>query len=407
MTTLGQYQFEPEDEIGRGGYATVYRARHVQLQTEVALKVIHPGRARDSQARQRFIREAQAAAALDHPHIVRIYDLGEDQERVFMAMDYLAGGNLQQWREAQPAATWTEWLPLLAQVAEALDYAHDKGVLHRDVKPNNILLDGKGRAYLGDFGLAQVAEASRLTQVGSIVGTPTYLSPEQVEDKTLDGRADQYALAVVAYELLVGRPPFSGHSPTAVSLMHVTEAPPPPSQNSGQAPAEADDVLLRALAKDPAQRYPTCLEFIRTLEAALAASEQRRFREHLRQARQLFEQRQYGAMAAQLEAAARLAARHPDRKEAVAELERERTRAEKYQQGVRAWRNAQQQAQNVLELLPDFPDSEGVFVALGLRRPSPRRRSAAEWGRQLLLGLALGLAGVALWLYLAFRWITR
>ncbi len=404
MTRLGQYDIG--DEIGRGGYAAVYRARHVKLQTEVALKVIEPGYARDPETRRRFIQEAQTASALEHPHIIRIFDLAEDQEQVFIAMEYLSGGNLQEWLNSRPPLPWRELMRILGQVAGALDYAHAQGVLHRDVKPTNILMDNKGLARLGDFGLARVAAAPRMTGLGSIVGTAVYLSPEQAEDKELNGRSDQYALGIVAYELLVGQPPFRGDNTTAVSLMHIAQPPPMPSRQNPGVPVEIDEVLLRVLSKQPEARFPSCIEFIRALEAALAASEQRRFRELLAEARELFAKADYETMEDRLKAAAELPLR-PDMQEAVAELEGLRIRAEQYQKGVKAWRAAQQQAQNVLDLLPDYPDAEGVFAALKLRPAPPRRLTPKEWAQQILVGASLGAVGITVMLYLAFRWITR
>lgn len=403
---IGRYKII--EEIGSGGFATVYKAQHAILDTEVALKVLKPELAQDPDARRRFIQEAQTASNLEHPHIVRIFDLEEDETYVFIVMAHIAGHNLRQWREEHPDAPWRVLLELLSQIAQALDYAHGKGVLHRDVKPANLLIDQKNKAYLADFGLVQVATSPRLTQVGRVVGTPAYVSPEQAQDlPTIDGRADQYSLAVVVYELLVGRPPFQAEQSTAVALMHIQQPPPKPSELKKDVPVELNEVLLRALSKQPDERYPTCVEFIRALEAALSASELRRYRELVAEAWHLFAQGQYEAMHEQIEAAANLLPHRADTANALQELENARQQATAYEQGVQAWRTAQRQAQNVLDLQPDYPDEHGIFTRLELRPPPRRRWSWAEIGQQMAVGLIVGGTGALFLLYVTFLWITR
>ena len=403
---LGQYQLH--EKIGRGGFAAVFRATHVTLQNEVAVKVIDPGRAGDKDTRERLIREAQTASRLDHPHIVRVLDMDEDQGQVFIVMEYVKGFDLGQWLARNPQAHWRKRLAILGQIAAALDYAHQQSLLHRDVKPSNILIDEKGNARLTDFGLVKVAAAPHLTRMGSVVGTAIYMSPEQAEDKPLDGRSDQYSLGIAAYELLVGQPPFRSESSSpALLIKHIQETPPRPSAENDLIPPEVDDVLLKALQKKPAERYASCSEFVRALEAAYNTSESRRYRELLTEGRALTVSGQYAQAQAKLEAAAALFTDRPDLGEALAELEKTRLNAELYNQAVRNWQLAQQQGQNVLDLFPGYPDPQGLFVTLGLRQP---RRTFPPW-RELFLqvGIGLGVGGGAaaiLW-YLAFLWITR
>jgi serine/threonine protein kinase len=399
---LGNYALH--EELGHGGFATVYRATHNTLHNEVALKVLAPALAGDESARQRFLQEAQTASALDHPGIVRILDLDEENEQVFIAMEFIPGGDLKKYLAAHAPLPHKDILRILARVAEVLDYAHARSVLHRDIKPGNILLDGNGQACLCDFGLVRVAETPRLTQLGNVVGTATYISPEQAEGKSLDGRSDQYSLAVVAYEMLVGQVPFKGENSTATALLHVTKPPPDPGSLLPGFPAEASEVLLKGLAKDPAQRYPTCREFVQALDGALEASQRRRYRELLIEARQFLADGKFPEARTGMEAARRILLERPDMPDALAELEAARQAAESYEQVQRDWDLARQKAQDVLELFPDYPDPQGAFVTLGLRKPP---RDLRELASQVGFGLLLGLPAVALVWFLAFRWITR
>lgn len=405
MTQLGQYSLH--EELGHGGFATVYRATHGTLGSSVAVKVLSPALAGDPNARARFIQEAQTASALEHPNVVRILDLDEDREQVFIVMEYFPSGDLRQHIVKQGPLGYKETLRLLNQVAAALDYAHSKGVLHRDVKPGNILLGEDGAARLCDFGLVRVSEAPRLTQLGSVVGTAAYTSPEQAESKPLDGRADQYSLSVVAYELLAGRVPFQGDTSTATALMHVTKAPPDPSQVNPQLPAEVGEALLKGLSKDPAKRYASCREFVQALEAALESSQRRRYRELLVEARTRLAEGKFEETRALMDEARKLLLDRPDMQDALAELEAARKSAESYEQVARDWDAAGQKARDVLDLYPDYPDPDGAFVALGLRRASPKLPAPGELARQIGLGLLLGLPALALMLWLSFLWITK
>ena len=405
MTKLGHYTLH--EELGHGGFATVYRATHGTLGSVVALKVLSPALAGDKNARQRFFQEAQTASALEHPNIVGILDLDEEQEQVFIAMEYFPGGDLGQRIRKGGSLNIKETLRLLGQVAAALDFAHGKGVLHRDVKPANILLGADGSAHLCDFGLVRVAEAPRMTQLGSVVGTATYISPEQAEGRALDGRADQYSLAVIAYELLTGRVPFQGETSTAIALMHATKTPPDPSSLNPDLPLEVGEVLLRGLAKEAAKRYPSCREFAQALEAALETSQRRRYRDLLAEARARLTEGKFEEVREKMDAARRLLLDRPDMQDALAELDAARKTAEAYEQMSRDWEAAGQKARDVLDQVPDYPDPEGTFVTLGLRKARHKLPAPQELLRQVALGLLIGIPAAALMLRLAFLWITR
>src|SRR5215217_4288895 len=203
-------QYSLQGEIGRGGMSVVYHAHDARLNRPVAIKVLPPELAYDAGVRIRFTREAQTSAQLSHPHIVPIYDVGERDGIAWLVMSLVTGGNLATLLGREPRQPIPEARRILMEIADALAYAHGRGVVHRDVKPDNILLDREtGRAMVTDFGIARAMEAgTRLTQTGVAVGTPTYMSPEQAVGEPLDGRSDLYALGVVAYQALAGRPPF-------------------------------------------------------------------------------------------------------------------------------------------------------------------------------------------------------
>lgn len=270
-TVLGRYRLL--EKAGVGGMSEVWKAEDETLKRTVAVKIILGPVASESTFRERFLREARLVAGLEHPNVLPVFDYGtatiDGEEVSYLVMPLVAGGSLKG-RVAGPvppalAVTW------LSAIASALDHAHAKGILHRDVKPGNVLMDSQGRPLLADFGLARSAEVSSgLTATGTVLGTPLYMAPEQATGKVLSGRADQYALAVIAFELLAGRVPFSAQSPLAVLHQHVAMPPPPLSSVlPGTAPA-VDAVLTRGLSKEPADRFSSCGAFVAALGAALA-----------------------------------------------------------------------------------------------------------------------------------------
>ncbi len=262
-------QYEIERELGRGGMGIVYLARDVKLDRQVAIKVLPPALAGTAEIRERFLREARTAARLSHPNIVAIHRADEIESRVFFVMGYIEGESLAERLRRQGALTPAEAVPIIRDVALALAYAHEHGVVHRDVKPENILLDARsGRAMVTDFGIARVAEAAPLTMTGQLLGSVHYMSPEQVSGDRLDGRSDLYSLGVVAFQALSGRLPFVNESASAVLVAHVTKAAPALQTVAPQVPTALARVIDACLAKSPGARYATGTSLARALDDA-------------------------------------------------------------------------------------------------------------------------------------------
>ena len=267
-----------EEQIGRGGMAVVYRARDVQLGRNVALKLLAPVLALDDAFRQRFIRESRAAAAVDHPYIIPIFAAGESEGVLFIAMRYVQGGDVRTLLDTVGSLPAGRAAGIITQVALALDAAHLHGLVHRDIKPANMLLDSvadsgqRDHVYLADFGLSKRSlSVTGLTSIGQFLGTPAYVAPEQVEGRPVDSRADQYALACASFEILSGAPPYQRDDDLAVMWAHVSTSPPSLSGQRPELPAAVDAVIARAMAKSPADRFPTCIAFALALRQALGA----------------------------------------------------------------------------------------------------------------------------------------
>jgi serine/threonine-protein kinase len=241
--------------LGGGGMATVFRAEQMPLGRDVVVKVLHAHLARDGEMTERFRREAEAAARLVHPFICPVLDFGQQGETVYIVMPYLSGGSLadrvQRERAVAPAIT----AAAAAQSAVALEHAHVRGIVHRDVKPDNILFDDEGNAFITDFGIATARFHGRLTASGRAMGTPHYMSPEQAMGKLVDGRSDLYALGVVMYEALVGFPPFDGADAFSVGYKHVHEKPVELQEIDSRLPQALTSIVMRCLAKSPDERY--------------------------------------------------------------------------------------------------------------------------------------------------------
>lgn len=268
--TLGQYEIKKL--LGAGGMGYVYTAYQPRLKRDVAIKVLPAEFALDNEYMERFEREAEIAASLEHPNIVPILDYGMDQGISFVVMRMLTGGTLaerlkQRHENKQPLPSLREVIELVNQLAGALDYAHEQGVIHRDIKPNNIMFDSHANAYIVDFGIARLLHATtQLTATGQTMGTPAYMSPEQWQGEAIGAAADQYSMAAVTYELLTGRPPFETDTPFALMHKHVYEPPPPLNSIVENLPAEMSVVLDRALSKQPEDRYLTVTAFAQALE---------------------------------------------------------------------------------------------------------------------------------------------
>ena len=263
IAAIGQH-YELEGEIGRGGMSVVYRARDIRLNRPVAVKVLPPELAHDPAIRARFTREAQMSAQLSHAHIVPIYDVGERDGIAWFVMALVTGSNLGTHLTREPRQPLDEVRRILSEVADALAYAHLRGVIHRDIKPDNILLDRQsGRAMVTDFGIAWAMESgARLTATGIAVGTPTYMSPEQaVGERELDGRSDLYSVGVLGYQMLTGRVPFEAGNSMALLLKHVTERPRPIAELRPDVPRGLRETVERAMTKAPEDRWPTAAAF--------------------------------------------------------------------------------------------------------------------------------------------------
>jgi serine/threonine protein kinase len=258
--------------LGGGGMASVYLAENAHLRKPVVLKVLHSHLAKDAEMMERFRREARAASELVHPHIVPIIDGGDSGGVVFTVMPYMTGGSLAD-RIARGAQPPVEVASAVAQAASALDYAHRRGIVHRDVKPDNVLFDEDGHALLTDFGIAETRSQGRLTASGRAMGTPHYMSPEQAMGKLVDGRSDVYACGVVMYEALVGQPPFDGPDGFAVGYKQVHEAPVPVIQVNSQVPSEMNEIVMKCLEKSPAERYARCNDLADALVEFLAEAD--------------------------------------------------------------------------------------------------------------------------------------
>jgi serine/threonine protein kinase len=257
------------EKIGRGGMASVYKALDLVNDRTVAIKVLAPQLAMEPDFKARFEREAQVLRGLDHPHVVPILDYGEVDGLTYIVMPYLPVGGLND-RLKQSPITVEEGAQVIGQVASALQYAHDQGVIHRDVKPSNILIDEKLNAWLSDFGFAHVRDATLSLTGSALIGTPAYMAPEIVRGEPVTPLSDQYALGVVLYQICTGSLPFDAETPMAIAIRHVTERLPRPRSVNPNIPPAVEFVLLKALAKEPSHRYASVAEFHSAFREAIA-----------------------------------------------------------------------------------------------------------------------------------------
>ena len=258
--------YRVESLLGRGGMGVVYLAHDPSLERPVALKLIAPEMVQDEEFRARFLREPKLAASLDHPNVIPIYEAGEHDGQLYLAMRYVKGTDLRAALERDGKLTPERTIEVLAQIAEALDAAHERGLVHRDVKPGNVLLDEAGHPYLTDFGITKPAEGDS-TDTGQMLGTVDYLAPEQIRGEPVDGRTDCYALACVLYECLAGAPPFRERTEAETLWAHMQGDPRPLRGRP-----ELNRVLERALAKERNARYRTCVEFVGAAAEALGVA---------------------------------------------------------------------------------------------------------------------------------------
>jgi eukaryotic-like serine/threonine-protein kinase len=264
-------RYELEELAGTGGMSSVYRAHDRLLDRKVALKILHQQYTEDAEYVERFRHEARAVAALSHPNIVTVIDRGEQDGRQFIVFEYIEGENLKRLIERRGPAPVEQALELAMQVAQGLSFAHQQGLIHRDVKPQNILLNGDGQAKVTDFGIARSLDVKHgMTQTGTVLGTSDYIAPEQAQGHRVDEHTDVYSLGIVLYELLTSEVPFHGENFVAVAMRHINEEPPSIRARRPEVPPRVEAAVHRAMAKDPEARFATMADFWRELEACLA-----------------------------------------------------------------------------------------------------------------------------------------
>jgi serine/threonine-protein kinase len=259
-------RYRVEARIGQGGMAEVFRGFDPVLNRTVAIKVLLPQFARDAGFVARFRREAQAAARLNQPNIVGVYDTGADGDRQYIVMEFVEGRTLAEFLAGGRRLTPMQSVEMTQKIASALGSAHTQGIVHRDIKPGNVMVTREGTVKVMDFGIARMQTDITAPQTSSVIGTPTYLSPEQAQGHSVDARSDLYSLGCVLYELLAGRPPFTGDTPVAIAYKQVNETPVPPSTHNADIPPRLDAVVMKSLAKNPANRYQSAEEFSADLE---------------------------------------------------------------------------------------------------------------------------------------------
>ncbi len=264
-TVLGN-RYEVGRLIGRGGMAEVYQGRDVLLDRTVAVKLLGWASEADDERAQRLLREARAAASLSHPHVVAVHDIGMSAQAVFVVMEYLEGESLRELLAREHHLSALRAVTIATQVCSALEAAHQCGVVHRDVTPGNIMICRDGAAKMMDFGIARFAEDVSITVTGLMLGTPAYMSPEQVQSAAIDERADVYSLGCCLFHMLTGRPPFDGSDPATVAFQHVNQAPPAPDSMRPDVAPELAAVILRAIAKRPEGRYQNAAALLSALE---------------------------------------------------------------------------------------------------------------------------------------------
>jgi tRNA A-37 threonylcarbamoyl transferase component Bud32 len=271
MTTpekIGRYEIK--GELGRGGMATVYRAYDPSFEREVAIKVLPRELMHDPQFRDRFRREIKTIASLEHPAIVPVYDVGEEDGVPYFVMRYMPGGSLTQWIE-KGKFSLEDAARIIERLSSALAYAHKVGLIHRDLKPDNILFDNNGDPFISDFGVAKITDSSTNMTGSGIIGTPAYMSPEQAQGEKVDNRSDIYGLGVIIFQMLSGHQPYEATTPMGVAVKHITDPVPEILKDNPGLPEQTDIIIKTAMAKDPSLRYQTATELAQALNAAASA----------------------------------------------------------------------------------------------------------------------------------------
>ncbi|WP_170105297.1 Stk1 family PASTA domain-containing Ser/Thr kinase [Desmospora activa] len=260
-------RYEVISRVGGGGMAVVYKARDVLLNRHVAIKVLNESLSNDSEFVRRFSREAQAAASLSHPNVVSVYDVGQEGHTHYIVMEYIEGPTLKEYIEQYSPLTAEEIVSIASQICDALSHAHDNQIVHRDIKPHNILLGYNGRAKVTDFGIARASSSSTITQAGSVMGSVHYFSPEQARGGVIGAKSDLYSLGVVMYEMVTGELPYDGDSAISIAMKHLQDPVPDPTVLNSEVPQSIRDIIMRALEKDPDQRFASAREMKQTVDS--------------------------------------------------------------------------------------------------------------------------------------------
>jgi len=387
--TVGQYQIV--ELAGQGGMATVYKAYQPSLNRYVALKVLPEYLAHDDEFVKRFKQEATAAAALRHPNIIVIYDIGEANSVHYIATEFLDGQTLDVALKQTGALPLPRVVKIVNQLASALEAAHQQSLIHRDVKPSNVFVNARDHVTLMDFGIVKAVSSTRLTRTGLLVGTPDYMSPEQAEGQALDGRSDLYSLAVVVYQMLTGQTPFTAPTPNAILYAHVNRPPTPLSHLNQAIPPSVEAVVLRALAKKPADRFQSVAEFAAALEQAAGQASASLTAALYRDARQLALQGKLAEAQAKLDQLRQVNPAYPGLADLSAEIARQAQVEREYREVVLLTRQARERAADFARRVPGHPDSEHV---LKLSAATPASSRGAGWTALWLAGLALAIGAL-------------
>ncbi|EXX85166.1 serine/threonine protein kinase, partial [Paenibacillus darwinianus] len=262
-------RYEIIERIGSGGMALVYKAHDVLLNRKVAVKILRQQFGHDEEFVRRFRREAQSAASLSHPNVVSIYDVGEEEDTHYIVMEYVEGSNLNDLIKERAPLQTEEAVRFAVQICDALDHAHQNQIIHRDIKPHNILIGKNGRVKVTDFGIARAVTSSTITQTGSVVGSVHYFSPEHAKGISTGEKSDLYSLGIVLYQMLTGRLPFLGESPISVALKHLQDDFEEPRQVNPHIPQSLENIILRSMRKNSSERYASAQEMLEDLETCL------------------------------------------------------------------------------------------------------------------------------------------
>lgn len=387
--TVGQYQIV--ELAGQGGMATVYKAYQPSLNRYVALKVLPEYLAHDDEFVKRFKQEATAAAALRHPNIIVIYDIGEAGNVHYIATEFLEGQTVDAALKQSGALSLPRVVKIVNQLASALEAAHQQGLIHRDVKPSNVFINARDHVTLMDFGIVKAVSSTRLTRTGLLVGTPEYMSPEQAEGQALDGRSDLYSLGVVVYQMLTGQTPFNAPTPNAILYAHVNHPPTPLSRLNPAIPSSVETVVLRSLAKKPADRFQSVAEFADALEQAANQASASLADGLYRDARQLLSQGKAAEAQARLDQLRQVNPAYPGMAELAAQVARQAQVEREYREIVVLVRQARERAADFTRRVPGHPDPDCV-----LRPPAvaPVSGRIASWTALWLAGLAFAIGAL-------------